>query len=65
VPDTPRSRDAAAVAESWGSDARFEDDTDTALNVALAQARAAGGPLIVCGSLYLVGHVRTVLLGRG
>ena len=28
-----------------------------------ATRRSAGGPLVVCGSLYLVGHVRAQLLG--
>jgi dihydrofolate synthase / folylpolyglutamate synthase len=63
VPDTPRSRNATTVAEAWGPAARVIHDTDKALETVVQLASAEGGPLIVCGSLYLVGHVRTVLLG--
>jgi hypothetical protein len=38
------------------------DDTDVALEAALRLARRDGGPLVVAGSLYLVGRVRASLL---
>jgi folylpolyglutamate synthase/dihydropteroate synthase len=62
VPDSPRSLAAAELAAAWGSGARPVDDPTTALQSALSGARADGGPLVVCGSLYLVGHVRKLLL---
>ena len=37
------------------------DDADAALEMAMELAAAAGGPLVVSGSLYLVGHVRARL----
>ncbi len=63
VPGTARAMDPAALAAMWGPDARWGADVDDALDAALDQARALGGPLIVCGSLYLVGHVRGRLMG--
>jgi dihydrofolate synthase/folylpolyglutamate synthase len=38
---------------------------DDALDEGLSRARSAGGPLVVAGSLYLVGAMRGVLLRRG
>ena len=38
---------------------------EEALDHAIRQARAAGGPLVVAGSLYLVGAVRGILQSRG
>lgn len=63
VPDTPRSLPPATVAGAWGAAAQAIDDTDAALARAEEVARAANGPLVICGSLYLVGHVRARLLG--
>jgi dihydrofolate synthase / folylpolyglutamate synthase len=64
VPDTPRSNEPATVAEAWGPEARAIDDTDEALASAIALARQAAGPLVIAGSLYLVGHVRDKLIGE-
>ena len=64
VPDTPRSNDPAFVAQSWGPNAQTIEDTDEALAAALDNARREGGPLVIAGSLYLVGHVRDKLVGR-
>jgi dihydrofolate synthase/folylpolyglutamate synthase len=64
VPDTPRSNEPATVAQAWGSGARTIDDTDEALAAAIESAGHAGGPLVVAGSLYLVGHVRDKLLDQ-
>ena len=64
VPDTPRSNEPLVVARAWGEDARTIEDTDEALVAALASARQAGGPLVIAGSLYLVGHVRDKLIGK-
>jgi dihydrofolate synthase / folylpolyglutamate synthase len=64
VPDTTRSNQAGTVAAAWGPGARAIDDPEEALAVASEQARADGGPLVICGSLYLVGHLRRVLMGE-
>jgi dihydrofolate synthase / folylpolyglutamate synthase len=68
VPDTDRSLDAGDLAQAWaalpGTQAPrvIDDDVDAALAAALGLARAEGGPLVVAGSLYLVGHVRARLV---
>jgi dihydrofolate synthase/folylpolyglutamate synthase len=64
VPDTTRSNEASTVAAAWGPAARAIDDPEEALAVASEQARANGGPLVICGSLYLVGHLRRILIGE-
>ena len=67
VPDTDRSLAAADLAAEWDAqtgtpaDAAL-DDPDMALAHALATARGAGGMVVVAGSLYLVGHVRSRLI---
>jgi dihydrofolate synthase/folylpolyglutamate synthase len=67
IPGTPRSLAPEDLARAWqvamgpvgrGSSVRAVESTDDALGAAVELARAAGGPLIVAGSLYLVGHVR-------
>ncbi|MBA3307556.1 MAG: bifunctional folylpolyglutamate synthase/dihydrofolate synthase [Chloroflexi bacterium] len=68
VPDAPRSLSATDLASIWrgspseGASVLAVDDPSEALAVALAAARGAGGPLICCGSLYLVGAVRGQLV---
>jgi folylpolyglutamate synthase/dihydropteroate synthase len=62
VPDNPRSLEAHELAAAWGPGAEAVADPSEALESGLAAAIAGGGPLIVCGSLYLVGHVRKLLL---
>ncbi len=66
VPDTDRTLPPDELAARWssitGAPARSLGDADAALDQALAQAAAAGGPLVVAGSLYLVGHVRSRLV---
>ena len=66
VPDSERSLAAAELALAWeaatGRPAEAIDDADAALDHALRLAVATGGPLLVSGSLYLVGHVRSRLL---
>jgi dihydrofolate synthase/folylpolyglutamate synthase len=57
VPDTPRSLAAAELAAAWGQ-ARAVEDPAQALADAREASQAGGGPLIVCGSLYLVGYIR-------
>ena len=64
VPDTPRSNEPATVAQAWGRNATAIDDTDEALGAAVETARQAGGPLVIAGSLYLVGHVRDKLIDQ-
>jgi len=63
VPGSTNSFPPGRLALEWGPGARAIADPETALNVALANARNVGGLLIVCGSLYLVGYVRGQLLG--
>jgi dihydrofolate synthase/folylpolyglutamate synthase len=69
VPDAPRSLPPAGLAEVWktathgagdrrDSSARAIDEPGDALSQAIEYSRQAEGPLIVCGSLYLVGFVR-------
>ena len=65
-PDTPRSLDAAALAEEvrqYVSDVAIEPDIRKAIDLALAKA----GPedaILCCGSLYLVGPARTHLRAK-
>lgn len=65
-----RAMPADALAATWrrlarpGGDVRSIPSTGEALDEARALARAAGGPLIVAGSLYLVGAVRGWLTAR-
>ncbi len=63
VPDAPRILDPVDLADMWGVHARPVTDTDDALAAGLDAAAASDGPLIVAGSLYLVGHVRGRLTG--
>jgi dihydrofolate synthase/folylpolyglutamate synthase len=67
VPGTPRALKAVDVAAAWTAAAqgrggtstvRAIESVDDALKTAVELALAADGPLIVAGSLYLVGHVR-------
>ena len=67
VPGTPRSLKAEELARAWKagaertggrSNVNAVDSADQALEVAVELATAGDGPLIVAGSLYLVGHVR-------
>jgi dihydrofolate synthase / folylpolyglutamate synthase len=62
VPDTPRALPANDVAAAFDGGARPIDDWAQALDAALDAAVSAGGPLIVAGSLYLVGAVRGKLV---
>jgi dihydrofolate synthase/folylpolyglutamate synthase len=61
VPGSSNSLAPDRLAFEWGPGARAIADPDTAIDAALTNARATGGMLIVCGSLYLVGHVRARL----
>lgn len=64
--DTPRALGPDELAAAWpeaGGDHEAESaPMPAALERALAAAGAAGGPLIVAGSLYLVGEVRARLV---
>jgi dihydrofolate synthase/folylpolyglutamate synthase len=70
VPGTDRTLPASSLAARWmaiagtARDAVGLADVDEAVERALAGARDLGGPLIVAGSLYLVGYVRARLLGE-
>ncbi len=67
VPEAPRALPAADLARLWAeeggtpADAAF-DDADAALAHALDVAASDGGPLIIAGSLYLLGHLRSRLV---
>jgi len=63
VPDTPRSLDAVELAGVWGPGAEPTASVDEALELGLAAAAREGGPLVVAGSLYLVGRARGLLTG--
>ncbi|MET0772305.1 MAG: folylpolyglutamate synthase/dihydrofolate synthase family protein [Candidatus Limnocylindrales bacterium] len=63
VPDSPRTLDATALALAWGPGARPTASADEALEGGLELAATEGGPLVVAGSLYLVGHARGRLTG--
>jgi dihydrofolate synthase/folylpolyglutamate synthase len=68
VPEAPRSLSASESASIWreraheGVTVEAVEDPMEALDAAIAVAQAAGGPLIACGSLYLVGAVRGRLI---
>jgi dihydrofolate synthase/folylpolyglutamate synthase len=65
VPGSPGSLEPATLASAWGAGAATIADADRALGVALQRASQAGVPLVVCGSLYLVGYVRARLMAAG
>jgi dihydrofolate synthase/folylpolyglutamate synthase len=66
VPDTDRTLPAQALGRRWeaitGGSAEPAADADLALERALTVASEAGGPLVIAGSLYLVGHLRARLV---
>ena len=63
VPGATNALPPERLAVELGPGARAIADPATALQTALANARNAQGLLVVCGSLYLVGYVRSQLLG--
>jgi dihydrofolate synthase/folylpolyglutamate synthase len=66
VPDAPRALPAGPLARAWGGrDVEAWEELPAALARAQALARAEDGPLVVAGSLYLVGAVRGALLPAG
>ncbi len=66
VPDTDRALPATELATAWadasGHQAVSISNADAALERALDAAVAADGPLIIAGSLYLVGRLRGALV---
>ncbi len=67
VPDSDRSLPASDTAAAWAAatgraNADAIDDADEALQRACELAETAGGPLVITGSLYLVGHMRARLV---
>lgn len=62
VPGAPNSLPPSAFHSVWGEGVTRIEDADSALKRALETAHEAGGTLVVCGSLYLVGHVRAQLV---
>ncbi len=65
VPDSSGSLEPAKLAAAWGAGAAAIVDPERAYGSALARAAQAGGSLVVCGSLYLVGYVRARLVAAG
>ena len=66
-PDSERAdsvEDLSAHVREVTDDVTAEEQLETALDLALARAKETGRKLIVCGSLYLIGAVRTLLLER-
>lgn len=63
VPDLGNVLPPQTLAQEWGPGARQIANPETALEAALGNARSVRGLLLVCGSLYLVGHVRSQLPG--
>jgi dihydrofolate synthase/folylpolyglutamate synthase len=61
VPDAPNSLDPLRLGAAWGAGTTAMEDTDRALDIALERAAETGGTVVVCGSLYLVGHARSRL----
>jgi dihydrofolate synthase/folylpolyglutamate synthase len=67
VPGSDRSLPAYDTAAAWAAatgraSADAIDDADEALQRACELAETAGGPLVITGSLYLVGHMRARLV---
>lgn len=68
VPDTDRALSAQALATAWEATAgtkpavAIHDDAEAALERALELAGESGGPLVVAGSLYLIGYIRPRLV---
>jgi dihydrofolate synthase/folylpolyglutamate synthase len=67
VPESERALPAADLASAWSRLVGrpvdgVADDANDALEAAVGLARRDGGPLVVAGSLYLVGHARALLL---
>jgi dihydrofolate synthase/folylpolyglutamate synthase len=66
VPGTERALPANDLASAWeqagGPAVDVRDDADAALDRALALAAASGAPLVIAGSLYLVGRLRARLV---
>jgi dihydrofolate synthase/folylpolyglutamate synthase len=63
VPGADNALPSGRLATDWGAGASAIADPDAALDTAVRNARNVSGLLVVCGSLYLVGHVRAQLLG--
>jgi dihydrofolate synthase/folylpolyglutamate synthase len=65
VPDAPRALAGEVLAGAWGPEARAVDPFPDGLAKAVGMALEEEGPLVVAGSLYLVGAVRGALLRDG
>jgi dihydrofolate synthase/folylpolyglutamate synthase len=61
-PSSSRARAPEQLVQSTGEGEGFDDPT-AALRAACARAASDGRPVLVCGSLYLVGDLRAVILG--
>jgi dihydrofolate synthase/folylpolyglutamate synthase len=66
APPSPRAMDAKSFADLWrraGTDAEPAESTEKALQLAFSGLRPDKA-LVVCGSLYLAGEARSLLLQR-
>jgi dihydrofolate synthase/folylpolyglutamate synthase len=72
VPDAPNAMEPVAIVRAWVSGAlkakaisesAVVPDVAMALDAAVTRASIEGRTVVVCGSLYLVGHVRAQLVG--
>jgi dihydrofolate synthase/folylpolyglutamate synthase len=65
VPDAENSLDPRKLASIWGAGAVEIAVPERAWESARQRAAQVSGPLIVCGSLYLVGYIRARLMAAG
>ena len=65
VPDADNSLEPRKLASIWGAGAVAIAVTERAWESARQRAAQVSGPLIVCGSLYLVGNIRARLVAAG
>ncbi len=67
APPSPRAMPAEELAQRWSRfrmSAQAEPSCGEALEKALQEAREKGTALLVCGSLYLAGEIRPLLLEK-
>ena len=65
VPDAENSLDPRKLASIWGAGAVEIAVPERAWESARQRAAQVSGPLIICGSLYLVGYIRARLMAAG
>jgi folylpolyglutamate synthase/dihydropteroate synthase len=63
VPGSTQALEPSRIAAAWGHGAESISDPDEALSAAMQRARRSDATVVVCGSLYLVGYMRNLLVG--